>query len=325
MLRVLFVMPALLLILACALWAVSFPLVKVLHLEQSARLGGASSLFLASWMQFARFGLGALMLLPFVFGKNRPTGNEVRQGLVIALWGGAGMWVQADALAYTEASTSAFLTQAYCIFLPLWACLRTRRSPGMKVTVATVMVLAGGAILSGMRPDHFHLGRGELETLLAAFLFTFQILSLENPRYEGNRGIPVSFVMFLGIAVMFVPVTILTAPDLAACVEAGASVESLVLVASLALFCSVGAYVLMNVWQPRVSATEAGLIYTIEPVFTAAYVLFLPVVLGRFVGASYPNEVMTVKLVVGGCLILGANALMQWRSVPHVAPGGAVE
>jgi drug/metabolite transporter (DMT)-like permease len=319
-------MPALLLILACALWAVSFPLVKVLHLEQSARLGDdVSSVFLASWMQVARFGLSAVMLLPFVFGRNRPTGNELRQGVVLAFWGGAGMWLQADALAYTEASTSAFLTQAYCIFLPLWACVRTRRGPGMRVSLATVMVLAGGAILSGMRPDDLRIGRGEMETLLAAFLFTFQILCLENPRYKGNRGIPVSFVMFVAIAVMFVPVTVGTGPDLKACVEAGASVESFVLVASLALFCSVGAYVLMNVWQPRVPATEAGLIYTIEPVFTAVYVLFLPVVLGRFVGESYPNEVVTVSLVAGGGLILGANVLMQWRKAPHVVPGGAVE
>jgi hypothetical protein len=87
----------------------------------------------------------------------------------------------------------------------------------------------------------------------------------------------------------------------------------------------VGAYVLMNVWQPRVPATEAGLIYTIEPVFTAVYVLFLPVVLGKFVGESYPNEVVTVSLVAGGGLILGANLLMQWKSKPHVVPGGAAE
>ena len=66
-------MPVFFLILACALWAVSFPLVKVLHLEQSARLPGASTVFLSSWMQFARFGLGALMLLPFVMGRKRPT------------------------------------------------------------------------------------------------------------------------------------------------------------------------------------------------------------------------------------------------------------
>lgn len=315
-------MPALLLILACALWGVSFPLVKVLHLEQSARMPEASSLFLASWMQSARFGLGALMLLPFVLGKNKPTGNEIRQGSVIALWGGLGMWVQADALAYTEASTSAFLTQAYCIFLPLWACLRTRRAPGMKVVLATIMVLAGGGILAGLRPDHLHLGRGELETLLAAFLFTFQILSLENPRYEGNRGIPVSFVMFMGIAVLFVPITMVTAPDLPACLTAGASAASFLLVASLALFCSVGAYVLMNVWQPHVPATEAGLIYTIEPVFTAVYVLFIPQWLGSLVGGNYSNETITAQMMIGGTLILAANALMQWKTQPHLPPAG---
>lgn len=317
-------MPALLLIFACALWGVSFPLVKVLHLEQSARMPEASSLFLASWMQFARFGLSALILLPFALGKNRPTKNEVRQGLVIALWGGLAMWVQADALAYTEASTSAFLTQAYCIFLPLWACLRTRRSPALKVVAATIMVLAGGGILSGIRADHFQLGRGEWETLLAAFLFTFQILSLENPRYEGNRGIPVSFVMFLGITILFVPITLITAPDLQTCITAGASVASAVLIASLALFCSVGAYILMNVWQPRVSATEAGLIYTIEPVFTAVYVLFIPQWLGSLVNENYPNEIITTQIMIGGTLILAANALIQWKTPPHLPPAGPV-
>ena len=70
-------MPAFFLILACVLWALSFPLVKALHLEQTARLPDASSLFLASWMQVARFGLGAILLLPFALGKNRPTGDEI--------------------------------------------------------------------------------------------------------------------------------------------------------------------------------------------------------------------------------------------------------
>lgn len=317
-------MPAFLLIVACAFWAVSFPLVKALHLEQSARLPGISTLFLASWMQFARFGLAALMLLPLALGKNQPTRNEIRQGLVIALWGGLGMWLQADALAYTEASTSAFLTQAYCIILPLHACVRLRRGPDIKVVAATLMVLAGGAILAGLRPDHLRLGRGELETLAAAFIFTVQILTLENPRYQGNRGIPVSFVMFTGIAVLFVPITLITAPDVKSCITAGASIQSFALVASLALFCSVGAYVLMNVWQPRVPATEAGLIYTIEPVFTAVYVLFLPAVLGEFIGRPYPNESISMQMLIGGTLILAANVLMQWKARPHLPPAGPV-
>lgn len=317
-------MPVFLLIIACALWGVSFPLVKALHLEQSARIPGASSLFLASWLQVARFGLGAVILMPFVIGRRRPSGLEIRQGLVLALWGGIGIWLQADALAYTQASTSAFLTQAYCIILPLIACLRLRRKPQARVISATLLVLAGGAILSGLRPDHLQLGRGEIETLAAAFFFTFQILALESPKYEGNRGATVTFIMFLGIAVLLAPYTVISAPKLADCLTAGASVPALILVGILALFCSVGGYLLMNIWQPRVSATEAGLIYTTEPVFTAVFVLFLPSLLGKLIGGTYPNEILSSSLLIGGPLILMANLLMQWKRPPHLPAAGPV-
>ena len=317
-------MPVVFLILTCALWGLSFPVIKALNLEQAGRMAGASSLFLASWLQLARFGLGALILLPVLWRGGRPTANEVRQSLVIAFWGGIGMWLQADGLVYTDASTSAFLTQAYCIFLPLWACLRLRRLPPGRVVVATLMVLSGGAILAGLRPDHLRLGRGELETLAAALLFTIQILALENPRYAANRGLAVTCIMFLGIAALFLPIATLTAPQPAACLLAGQSFRACVLIACLAVFCSVGAYGLMNVWQRRVSATEAGLIYTTEPVFTAIYVLFLPALLARFIGGTYRNESLTTPLVIGGGLIVAANVLMQWKRPPHLAPSGPV-
>ncbi len=317
-------MPTLILILTCALWGLSFPLVKALHLEQTARLPGVSSLFLASWLQIARFGLGALILMPFVIGRKAPTSSEVRQALILAFWGGSGMWLQADALAYTDASTSAFLTQAYCVFLPLWACLRARQWPGSRVTVATLLVLTGGAILSGLRPDHLKLGRGEIETLGAAFLFTFQILTLENPRYQGNCGLMVTFVMFIGIAVLLLPFTLMSAPNLAACISAGASLPAFGIVSLLALFCSAVAYLLMNIWQPRVSATEAGLIYTTEPVFTAVFALFLPALLGAFIHESYPNESLTTQMIIGGSLVLAANMLMQWKRPPHLPAAGPI-
>ena len=275
-------------------------------------------------MQVARFGLGALFLAPFAMAKSRPTAGEIRQGVVLAFWGGLAMAVQAEALAHTEASTSAFLTQAYCVFLPLWACLRTRRMPGGRVVFSTALVLLGGAILAGLRPDHLHLGRGEIGTLIAAFLFTFQILALENPLHRENRGLQVTFVMFLAIALLMAPITLVVAPSPAACLAAGASWPALVIIAILALVCSVGAYLLMNIWQPRVSATEAGMIYTTEPVFAAVYALFLPVMLGKFIGDVYPNESLTPHLLLGGALILAANMLMQWKRPPHLPPSGPV-
>lgn len=302
-------MPVFYLILTCALWGLSFPIVKALHLEQTLRVPGASSAFLAAWIQVARFGLGTLLLLPFVL-RLKPTRNEFRQGLMLALSGGFAMAIQADGLAYTSASTSAFLTQGYCVILPLWACLRARSWPTQKVVIATLLVLMGAAALSGITLHDLRPGRGQLETVFSSFVFTVQILTLENSKYRGNRSLPVTFIMCGGIAALFLPITALLAPNAAALIEVGASwpIASFVLV--LALFCSVLAFLLMNHFQPKVTATEAGLIYTTEPLFATIYALFLPALL---VGSAYQNETLTATMVAGGLLIIAANLLMQWR------------
>lgn len=313
-------MPVLLLVIASALWGLSFPLLKALHLEQASRLPDVSSLFLSAWIQSARFGLSALLILPFVIRRGRPHPAEIRQGLALTFWGGLGMWLQTDALAYTDASTSAFLTGAYCVFIPLWTSLRRRLRPGLRVLVATLMVFTGGTILSGLRPEHLQLGRGEIETLCAALLFSFQILTFENPRYEKNRGLYVSFIMFLGISILFIPITLVAGPSSWIGINPGASMAAMVLIGCLTLFCSVGAFMLMTTWQSRVSATEAGLIYTSEPAFTAIYVLFLPAILGDFVGEPYANERFSISMAIGGSLILAANGLMQWKRTPKGLP-----
>jgi drug/metabolite transporter (DMT)-like permease len=73
----------------------------------------------------------------------------------------------------------------------------------------------------------------------------------------------------------------------------------------------------MNSWQPRVSATEAGLIYTMEPVFTALFVLFLPGLLARLTGNGGANESLNASFLAGGSLVLAANLLVQWKRPPH--------
>ena len=309
-------MPVLLLVLACAFWGLSFPFVKALDYEQSARLPGASKEFLAAWLQMARFGTASLLMAPFLF-RLRPTRNELIQGAWLALWGGLGMAAQAWGLAYTDASTSAFLTQAYCVILPLIACLRSRRAPSTRTILATLLVIGGGGILSGVSVQNFAIGKGEIATLLAAFIFTFQILTLEKPKYQKNRGVMVTFTMCASICLLFFPIALILAPQPGAMISAGGSWSAVMLILGLALFCSVAGFGLMNTWQPRVSSTEAGLIYTSEPVFTAIFVMFLPALLGKLIGHPYPNESLTPTLLVGGSLILAANLLMQWKRPPH--------
>lgn len=299
-----------LLIVATALWGVSFPLVKCIMQDQATLLPEAGSWFLSSWTMAARFALAALIILPWVLRSGiRP--DEWKQGATLAFWCGIGMWFQADGLAHTAASTSAFLTQGYCLFLPLWAAIMRRKLPGVRTLLATLMVLAGGAWLSGLSPGNLRLGRGETETLIAALFFTFQILALENPRYAANRGLPVAMVMFTTIATLFTPITLLTAPTPSAVLAVGGSADVLGLLLALTVFSTVGAYGLMIAYQRGVTATEAGLIYCCEPVFTAIYVLFLPALLGQWTGNDYPNETWTTAMIGGGLLITVANILMQ--------------
>ena len=72
-------------------------------------------------------------------------------------------------------------------------------------------------------------------------------------------------------------------------------------------------YLIMNYWQKKVSATEAGLIYCIEPVCASGMALFLPAWFSSWAGINYPNEQITVHLLIGGTLVTTANVLLQSR------------
>lgn len=311
------------LLTATLLWAVSFPFVKILYIEQQELLPGASTLFLSILLMASRFAMAALLLLPWVLPHLKTyTKLEWQQGLWLALFGGVGMWLQADALAYTKASTCAFITQSYCIFLPIYHALRSRRSPGWHTIIAVVLVIIGIGWLSGVKPSDLQLGRGEGETLLAALIFTMQILCLENPRYKDNRGMPITWVMFMGITVFATPCTFLIAEKSSDVFTALASPAALGLIATMAVLCSIGAYGLMNRWQGFLSSVEAGLIYCAEPVFTSIIALFLPAMVGVWMGRSIANETLTIALIGGGILITLANVIIQSKPVTahHLHP-----
>ena len=297
-----------------AAWGLSFPVQKMLTLLQQELVPAAGTWFLTSWIICLRSLLAAAVLLlwrPQLLRGMTPA--EVRQGLLLGLIGGLGLILQADGLAHTQASTSAFLTQAYCVILPLWHCFSRRIPPGWKLLVCTTLVLWGISILSGFNWTTLHMGRGEWETLGAAGAFTFQIILLERPRYQKNRAMPVTLLMFLGFALWSAPVAVLAAPQVGDLWRVIATPSAAAHLAVLALACTVFAYVIMNVWQPKVSATEAGMIYCVEPVCAAVYALFLPGMLAAWTGVPYANETLTTPLIAGGLLITAANILLQWQ------------
>ena len=300
------------LILATPCWALSFPIMKALALEQHRLLPDAGSWFFTSLGVMIRFGVAALLLLPVLFClRQNISRRELEQGVALAFFGGAGILFQMDGLAYTAASTSAFLTQGYTVFIPLWVMLTTRRRPSLKIILCIALVLAGLAKLADLHLNSLKLGRGELETIVASLMFTGQILLLEQPRYAASRPLQFSLAMFLAMALFSLPLVWATAPSLAACAQAYASPAACGFMAVLVIVCTLAGYLIMNRWQKQVTATEAGLIYCIEPVCVSALALFLPAWLSTWAGINYPDELLTTRLLVGGVFVTAANLLLQ--------------
>jgi drug/metabolite transporter (DMT)-like permease len=304
----------LMLLLANFFWGLSFPLIKAIAHAHEQLLPGSSNWFITAMSIAPRFLLGAafmwLISLPQVRTASR---GEVRQGLLLGVSASLGMLFQTDGLQFTTASVSAFLTQFYVILIPAYLALRSRRWPQPVVWICSGLVLAGVAVLSRFNWQELHLGRGELETLVSSFFFMWQILVLEHKGFAGNRVLPVTTVMFTTQAVIFVVMALLTAPEPAAVLVPWTSGPWLLFTVLLTGFCTIGSFTLMNRWQPHLTATEAGLLYTTEPIFTSVMALFLPGFFSVWAGFHYANETLTWELLVGGTLITAANLLIQLR------------
>lgn len=310
-----------LLAMATLFWGLSFPIMKSIGALQAQLLPEASTWFTTSLVIIARFGISAVIIgLVAIKSLRRLNRLEIYQGAGLGFFGGIGLIFQMDGLNYTSASTSAFLTQAYCFIIPIIVALRDRHPPALRVFLCTILMVAGIAILTEINPRDFKLGRGEIETLIGSFIFTGQILWLERPIFAHNNVNHFSFVMFVITALMAVPLALFTYKQPSDFMQAFASPSVVTLIMVLVLFCTMTAYMMMNRWQPHVTATEAGLLYGIEPVFASLFALFLPACISRFTAIDYPNERLTLHLFVGGTIIVLSNILLQLKPPAKTTP-----
>ena len=299
-------------------WGLSFCLVKALNLSLGEGWGSAAGLI------SIRFFLAAIPLVIWQAfkGRFRPTPAEWRQGIIIAFFCGTGMLLQAHALSYTLASTSAFLTQGCAVMVPVWLAITHRRFPPARILLPLALVVAGVAILSGIDFRSFQMGRGEFETLLSCVFFTGMILTIESPRYEQTDKILVT-VIFLIVGGLFALPLSLANGGGPALQKVFSDVSLFGIMAALAFISTTLGFYWMVKWQPAVSATEAGIVYCLEPVWASIASLMLPALLSRFAGVSYGNEQLTFAMLLGGGLILTASVLLAWmtgKQTPDLPP-----
>ncbi len=305
---------ALMLLLATFFWGTSFLTMKALVMVQQRDLPESNTWFLSALSLVFRFGVSAVILIIFNWQRLRKISRlEISEGAGLGIIGGIGLLFQMDGVNYTTASTSAFITQSYCLFIPVFVALRRKEWPSKTVALSSAMVLVGVALLIQLDFTAMKLGRGEWETVVASLFFTVQILWLERPVFSKNDGNNFTFVMFLVTALMFIPVCFYYGSfhQFTHVYQSGSSV---VFSAMLAIFCTLIAYGLMNHWQRHVPATQAGLIYCSEPVFTTLFALFLPGIFSTLAKINYSNETMNSVQLMGGGLITAANILIFYQA-----------
>jgi len=302
------------LLIATAFWGLSFPTIKAVVLVHESVLPGSSNWFVTAMSVAPRYILAALVMLLWQARKlGQITLGEWRQGLELGLFASVGTILQNDGLQFTSASVSAFLTQLYAVLIPALVALRLRRSPGFPVWLAGALVLAGVALLGRFDWKTLSFGRGEWETLACSVFYMGQILCLERREFAANDPLRVTLVMFCLQAVVFSGLLLGTAQSAAAVWQLGSSLPWVSLTVALTLTCTLGAFLLMNTWQPKITGTEAGLIYCFEPIFGSLLALVLPALFSVWCGIAYANEKATWGLAIGGGMITLANVLLQLR------------
>ncbi len=249
-----------------------------------------------------RFAIAAVVMA-LVF--RRQTLALHRQEVVIGLGLGAlyglAQLLQTMGLAHTDASVSGFVTGTYVVLTPvLGALLLRERIPGT-TWLAVLLATAGLAVLS-LRGLAF--GYGETLTLAAAVLYALHIIGLG--RFStASSATGLATVQAFAIAVVALVAAI---PGGVTLPQTGGQWASLLYMALIA-----GAVALWaQTWaQSHLPATRAAIVMTLEPVFAA------------FFAVLFGGESLTLRMVLGGGLVLAAMYVVELHG--RKAPGTSAD
>lgn len=329
-----------------ALWGLSFPIIKSMNLQmehaaglESSKIDSSLRIAFTAGMIAIRFTFAFLLL--FALGWRmvmQATLSEWKAGALVGLLFYVGLVLQVMGLATIPASRSGFLTSLTAVFTPLFSALVLRRFPATNVWIGGVIALIGVSLLTGLlqwsqwqlsiAPDAMSKWTaGDTLTTLGSVLFTGQLLLVD---YYGKRLNTTAITpgMFLTVAVAAgLTFLCLQKAQIDSSLANSTIQESIPMFSTqlflspmfiglfifLAFFCSVLAFVGMNRYQPHVSAVQASVIYSTEPVFASMAALFLPSLLGSFSASfAFPNEELSLTLILGGTLVLAANLVALW-------------
>jgi drug/metabolite transporter (DMT)-like permease len=277
------------------IWAGGFPATKYC-LQAGLSVGAILSIRFA----IGTAGLGLMLAVLRVPIRRRDALDGLLLGLVLVTL----FWLQTDGLRFTSTSKSGFITGLYVIFTPMVALLagdRLRPSHALGALVAlaglALLVREPGAAWGGWN-------RGDSETLIAAVLCGFHIVMTAH-FCRRSSGWVLAFMQVAVVGAISLAITLaLPAPygfqGAGPALQRGGTWVSL---AFMGLLATTVAFYVQSTFQARVGATECAVVFSAEPVWTAALAMS-----GWIPGI---REHLSPLQLAGGGLILAANLVAE--------------
>lgn len=241
---------------------------------------------------FIRF-LIASVIMAFPAARKLRTikGSDVLCGAMLgaALFGGFAL--QIIGLQYTTASKNAFLTATNVVMVPVIAAIFGRKKISIRGIVGALTALLGAAILSIQ--SGFRIGKGDALTLLCAVCFAAQIYLTGKYVHEINPAV-LNFLQMLMAFVMSAIGLVLTGGF-----SMHASARNILAVLYLGVVSTSICYFLQTWAQKYVDETGSAIILSMESVFGTVFSIIIL------------HEQVTLRMVIGSLLILGAVLISQ--------------
>lgn len=221
---------------------------------------------------------------------------DFRLGLVIGTINFLGYYLQTDALRYTTPAKNAFLTTMYIVVAPFLLWLFWRERPQRKAYFSISLSILGMAILTNVFAGHFHLQYGDFLTLVSTFFWAGQIIFFA--KYAPHASSPWVIIFMIGLCqgtFGWITTFLFERPSLGSVHW----VQALIPLAILTIGITFLAQGMQITGQAHTDATTAGLILMLESFFASV----MSVIMGY--------DPLTPQLVIGGVILLVANAIME--------------
>ena len=243
---------------------------------------------------FFRFALASILMFFIAYKYLKEVNKQtILYGIILGSFLFSAFATQTFGLAYTKSSIVAFITGLNVICVPFLAYFIFKDHVRKNVFIASLVAVFGLYLLT--MSGTLTLGKGELLTLICAFLFALHII------FTGKFAKVVN--VYLLVLIQLASVAILSLifslflDDKTFDIEYNYTFYKAVIVT--AVFATVYAFLIQTYMQQFTTATKTAIIFTMEPVSASIY--------GYLAG----NEILTNIQITGAILIIFATLIAE--------------